>query len=78
MTLKDNTISYCFFLFFLTVYVWRTLPPSNFRQCSGNLIFLSEQLVYSVTEKINISEVALFRKYVTIKHLGLNVFSKTS
>ena len=29
--------------------MWRTLPTFSFKQCSGDLIFLWEQLVYSVT-----------------------------
>ena len=32
------------------VYMWRTL--SSFKGCSGNFIFLWEQLVYSVVEII--------------------------
>ena len=44
LTLKDNTVSYCFPLF-----IWGgPCHLSSFKQCSRDLIFLWEQLVYNI------------------------------
>ena len=37
------------------VYMWRTLPPFQLPTVFWDLVFLWEQLVYSLMEKINIS-----------------------
>ena len=50
LTLKDNTVSYCFALFICG----GPCHLSSFKQCSGNLISLWEQTVWSVMEKIDI------------------------
>ena len=44
------------FILFYFVYFGGPCHLSSFTQCSGDQIFLSEQLVYQVIEKINISE----------------------
>ena len=45
---------------FYFVYIWRTLPPFSFTQCSGDLIWLWEQLFcFSYGKKLNISEFVL-------------------
>ena len=69
------------FILLQFVYMWRTLPPFQLQTVSsfGELIFLWEQLVYSVIEKNieNTSEfLLLISKYVNIKVLSLNFFSK--
>ena len=55
LTLKDNTILCCF-----TLLICDGLCHlSSVKRCSGDLIFLWKQLVYSVMEQINISEFVL-------------------
>ena len=46
LTLKDNTMLFYF------VYMWLTLPPFQLQAVVWELIFLWEQLVYSVMKKI--------------------------
>ena len=71
LNLKDNRVSYCFNLFICG----GPCHLSSFQQCSLDLIFLWEQLVYSVMEK---SLYDFLINIVKIKILKLNFFSKTT
>ena len=62
-------------ILFHFVYMWRTLPFPSFKQCSGDLILLWEQLVYSVMEN---SLYYYLSDIVNIKIQSLNFFSKTT
>ena len=72
LTLKDNTISCCFILF-----IWRTLPTFYLQIVFCDLIFLWEQLAYSLMEKntyfwvcsINLS----IKQYIKIGHLEVRL-----
>ena len=55
LTLKDKTVSYYF-----TVFICGgPCHLSSLKQCSGDLIYSREQLVYSVMEKNNNSDFVL-------------------
>ena len=76
LSLKDDTTSYCFTLF---IYVAdpATILASN--SVSWDPIFLWEQLVYSVMDKMNSSD--LYYELInieTVKLLRLSSFSETT
>ena len=69
LTLKNNTASYCFALF----TCGGPCHLSSFPQCSGDLIFLWEQLVYSGTDKINV--ISLY--YYLINTVNIRILSSS-
>ena len=67
LTLKDTTVSYCFILFLCG-------GPCHLQTVFWDLIFLWEQLVYSVYKMFLIDLINI----VNIKILSSNFFSKTT
>ena len=63
---------------FFFVYMWRTLPPFQRQTVRWDLIFLWEQLVYSVIGEINISEFALLHRWYCKYMYKKKIFSKTT
>ena len=59
LNINDNTFLYC-----LTLFIFGgPYHLFSFKQCCGDLVVLWEQLVYSVMEKINMSEFHSTSKY---------------